>query len=204
MQNKIRAPRPRAVLAQTEPSGDNRRSSAHRVGLAALLCAIVGCASSTPSARNAADEQTSRQPAAGSSASASTQGEEVARAAEAPSMRSGTGRSSDRADLPWLSPSHVGAAVRAHHEDFQACQALGDLESRREDGAVTVGWLVLPDGSVNDVTVGPSTFQSSRINACVLNVAKQVTFPRSGSPANISWTLEFRGASSHAPIATVR
>ena len=94
--------------------------------------------------------------------------------------------------------------MRAHHEDFQACQALGDLESRREDGAVTVGWLVLPDGSVNDVTVGPSTFQSSRINACVLNVAKQVTFPRSGSPANISWTLEFRGASSHAPIATVR
>lgn len=205
MQNKIRAPRPEAVLAQTEPSGDDRSSSAHRVGLTALLCAIVGCASSTLGARGPADELTSPATPATSLVSASARAKE-AHAVEAPSMaRGGAARSKDdRADLPWLSPSHVGAAVRARHDEFQACQALGDLESRREDGAVTVGWEVRPDGSVNDVTVGPSTFQSARINACVLSVAKQVTFPRSASPANISWTLEFRGASAHAPLATVR
>lgn len=172
--------------------------------MAALVCAIVGCASSTLEARDAADEPTSRQTPAASSVATSVQHGEQARGRKAPAMARGAARSGERADLPWLSPSHVGAAVRAYHQDFQACQALGDLESRREDGAVTVGWLVLPDGSVNDVTVGPSTFQSTRINACVLDVAKQVTFPRSGSPANISWTLEFRGASSNAPIATVR
>jgi hypothetical protein len=99
-------------------------------------------------------------------------------------------------ELPWLSPSHIGAAVRAHHGEFQACQALGDLESRREDGAVTVGWLVRPDGSVNDVTLGPSTFASNSINTCVLDVAKQVTFPRSAAPTNVSWTVKFLGASS--------
>jgi hypothetical protein len=98
-------------------------------------------------------------------------------------------------ELPWLSPSHIGAAVRAHHGDFQACQALGDLESRREDGAITVGWLVRPDGTANDVTLGPSTFASSRINTCVLDVAKQVTFPRSAAPTNVSWTVKFLGAS---------
>jgi hypothetical protein len=204
MQNKNRAPRPQAVLAQTEPSSDKRRSSAHRVGLAALLCAIVGCASSTPSPRDATDEVAFLEPAAASPAhSAPLHGDEPSSRAGQPAARRRAASARGDADLPWLNPSHVGAAVRAHHDDFQACQALGDLESRREDGAVTVGWLVLPDGSVNDVTVGPSTFQSVRINSCVLDVAKQVTFPRSGSPASISWTLEFRGASSHAPLATV-
>jgi hypothetical protein len=204
MQKKFRAPRLVAVLAQTEPSGDKRRSGTHRVGLTALLCAILGCASGTPGARDAADELVSPQASVPAAETSSTRREEALADATPPAGRSRASRSSDRSDLPWLSPSHVGAAVRAHHDDFQACQALGDLESRREDGAVTVGWLVLPDGSVNDVTVGPSTFQSARINACVLHVARQVTFPRSGSPANISWTLEFRGAASHAPIATAR
>jgi hypothetical protein len=103
---------------------------------------------------------------------------------------------SDRSEpeVTWLSPSHIGAAVRAHYGDFQACQALGDLESRREDGAVTVGWLVKADGSVNQVTVGASSFTSSRINTCVLDVARQVTFPRSAAPTQVSWTVKFRGA----------
>ena len=190
-------------MAQTETSSDKRRSSAHRVGLAALLCAIVGCASSTPGARDADDEVASLETEATTSAPSTARHGDEARDREAPSMARGGAAVRHGAELPWLSPRHVGAAVRAHHEDFQACQALGDLESRREDGAVTVGWLVLPDGSVNDVTVGPSTFRSPSINSCVLDVARQVTFPRSGSPANISWTLEFRGAASHAPIATV-
>jgi hypothetical protein len=103
-------------------------------------------------------------------------------------------------ELSWLSPSHIGAAVRAHHGDFRACQALGDLESQREDGAVTVGWLVKADGSVTRVTVGQSSFSSQRINACVLDVAKQVTFPRSAAPTHVSWTVKFRGA-PHGPFA---
>lgn len=122
-----------------------------------------------------------------------------------PTTAGGTATSDhDEPALDWLSPSHVGAAVRAHHGDFQACQALGDLESRREDGAVTVGWLVKPDGSVNQVTVGHSTFTSRRINACVLDVARQVTFPRSAAPTQVSWTVKFRGAPEGALAASTR
>lgn len=114
----------------------------------------------------------------------------------APSLAHAAGAPQGEPDgeVRWLSPSHVGAAVRARHVDFQACQALGDLEARREDGAVTVGWLVKADGSVNQVTVGHSTFASRRINACVLDVARQVTFPRSAAPTEVSWTVKFRGA----------
>lgn len=101
----------------------------------------------------------------------------------------------DRAELPWLSPRHVGAAVRAHHGAFRACQTLADMSSQHRDGAVTVGWLVKTDGSVDDVTVGPSSFESARVNHCVLSVAKRVTFPPSSVQAHVSWTVKFRGTS---------
>ena len=166
------------------------------------MYAIVGCSSSPLPALDATRVPVSPEAAPSSPAHADSRSRDDSRSGPGSDARASAPEAGEVADLPWLSPRHVGAAVRARHEDFQACQALGDLESRREDGAVTVGWLVLPDGTVNDVTIGPSTFQSTRINACVLGVAKQMTFPRSPAPTNISWTLEFRGASSHAPIAT--
>jgi hypothetical protein len=103
--------------------------------------------------------------------------------------------------LAWLSPHRIGAAVRAHQSEFTACQALADMESRQREGSVTVGWLVEPDGSVNDVKVGPSTFSSSTVNDCVLAVARGVTFPPSPAPTYVSWTVRFRGPSSSGPIA---
>lgn len=202
MKNQMGEARPGAVLAQTNTASGQPGRVARRLGLASVLCASFGCASATPAVRDVASASPSAPRESTSAEHAEPRRSADAHAA-APVSTARHAADSRQPELAWLSPSHVGAAVRAHHEDFQACQALGDLESRREDGAVTVGWLVLPDGSVNDVTVGPSTFRSASINACVLGVAKQVTFPRSGAPTNISWTLEFRGASSHAPLATV-
>lgn len=99
-----------------------------------------------------------------------------------------------------MSPRHIGAAVRAHEGAFTACQALADTSSRNREGVVTLGWLVKTDGSVDDVTVGPSSFESRRVNHCVLSVAKQVTFPPSSIEARVSWTVKFRGTSG-APLA---
>ena len=168
------------------------------------MCAIVGCATPTPVVRAAdgrvLEEVTARSP------------RPVVRSNEAEPARLaianedvGVSANVTGADLPWLSPSHIGAAVRAHHRDFQACQALGDVLARRVDGAVTVGWAVRANGSVNRVTLGPSTFASVSINTCVLDVARQVTFPRSAAPTQVSWTVKFRGAPQQ-PLAdaTVR
>jgi len=167
-----------------------RRAVSHCLGFAGVMYALVGCAGASTPARDASAPAHAETPARAAAPSTTQPAAPRASAHVAPPGE----------ELPWLSPSHVGAAVRAHHGDFQACQALGDLESSREDGAITVGWLVRPDGGVKDVTVGPTTFRSARINACVLDVAKQVTFPPSAAATNVSWTVKFRGA-SHAPVA---
>jgi hypothetical protein len=179
-----------------------RRAWAHGFGFVYVIGAVSACATAAAPARDAADEQVF------AAVSSSAQRSSNSSIGEAP-----TGRDSSSADaatvdparsvdaeLPWLSPRHIGAAVRAHHADFQACQALGDLESQREDGAVTVGWAVQANGNVRGVTLGSTTFASEGINACVLGVARQVTFPASASPAQVSWTVKFRGAPP-APLA---
>lgn len=165
------------------------------------MCATVGCAAANSPVRDASlasNAELSEAPLSSGAPLSALDAELLTAASVAPT--SAASSDSSEPALEWLSPSHIGAAVRAHHGDFQACQALGDLESRREDGAVTVGWLVKADGSVNRVTVGHSTFTSRSINACVLDVARQVTFPRSAAPTEVSWTVKFRGA-PHEPLA---
>jgi hypothetical protein len=102
--------------------------------------------------------------------------------------------------LAWLSPSHVAAAVRKQEPAFGACQTLGNSESARREGAITVGWLVGADGSVADVTLGQSTFKSALVNDCVLSVARKVTFPASASSAQVFWTVRLQGEAS-GPLA---
>jgi hypothetical protein len=176
------------------------RAGWHGFGFVCVIGAVSACASTASLPRSAADDPASPAAAAGAPRSAHSDIGDTRAAPAAPATASSDAR--DNADLPWLSPSHVGAAVRAHHASFQACQALGDLESQREDGTVTVGWAVRANGSVNGVTLGASTFASEGINACVLDVAKEVTFPPSASPVQVSWTVEFRGE-PQAPVADV-
>jgi hypothetical protein len=175
-----------------------RRAFEHGFGFVCIIGAVSACATAASPPRVAADEQVFALVASNTPRSADTSAEAATAFASPAPARSGERVSAD--ELPYLSPSHVGAAVRAHHADFQACQALGDLESQREDGAVTVGWAVQPSGNVKGVTLGSSTFASQGINACVLGVAKKVTFPASAAPTQVSWTVKFRGA-PHAPLA---
>jgi TonB family protein len=95
--------------------------------------------------------------------------------------------------LSWLSPRHVGAAVRAQQAEFSACQTLAGLESRPRDGAVTLSWSVSADGSVEAVALGRSSFDSERVDDCVLAVARRVTFPASPARTQVSWTVKFTG-----------
>jgi hypothetical protein len=104
------------------------------------------------------------------------------------------------ARLASLSPRHVGAAVREQYEAFSACQALADIETLKRDGAVTVGWLVETDGSIKAVNVAATTFSSVRVNECVLGAARQVRFPATASRAEVTWTVNFRGAAG-GPVA---
>lgn len=179
------------------------RAAWRYLGVVCVFGAVGACSTAASPPRGAAD---ARVPAVGAAdvPLSNESGNDVDEAPTATLVSSSedvtSGAVHGDADLPWLSPSHIGAAVRAHNSDFQACQALGDLESQREDGAVTVGWAVRANGSVKVVTLGSSTFASESINTCVLGVAKKVTFPASAAPTQVSWTVKFRGA-PHAPLA---
>jgi hypothetical protein len=192
--SRIAAPNvPSPRLTRNEPSHDDTRRAWHCLGFAALVGVVGGCAA-PPLPRDAA----------GVTGAGGVESERHALVEQRDERAASEKDRDERARvtrLPWLSSSHVGAAVRAHSDEFQSCQALADVLSQPEDGAVTVGWAVRSDGSVNHVTLGPTTFRSDRINSCILGVARRVLFPPSAAPTEVSWTLQFRAA-SHAPLAT--
>lgn len=178
-----------------------RRAPRHGFGFVCVIGAVSACTTAAAPPRDASRVAAAAEVPASAQRSASIGEAPRALPSSAPATKKvGSAGAPDRESLAWLSPSHIGAAVRAHHSDFQACQALADLESQREDGSVTVGWAVKADGAVNHVTLGSSTFASEGINACVLGVAKKVTFPASAGAIQVSWTVKFRGA-PHAPMA---
>jgi hypothetical protein len=164
--------------------------------MAPVLFAL-GCSSGRTPA-HAPEASISSNQASRDGAQPSSSDPEHSRPATAPAASVRTSSARTGSVLPWLSPSHVAAAVRAQEPSFGACQTLGNSPSR--DGAVTVGWLVGPDGSVANVTLGKSTFASDLVNQCVLSVARQVTFPASASSAQVYWTVRLRGSEA-GPIA---
>jgi len=164
------------------------------VGIAPVLFAL-GCSSGRTPAHTP-EASISSSDAISEGAEPSPSDPEHAPRSTAPAAPAHASRARSGPVLPWLSPSHVAAAVRAQEPAFGACQTLGNSPSR--DGAVAVGWLVGPDGSVANVTLGNSTFSSELVNQCVLSVARQVTFPASASSAQVYWTVRLRGSEAGA------
>lgn len=162
---------------------------------AALLVAL-GCSASVQSPPDLSQVTLRGQPASVASVSEAAQAPSDTRvdaiAPEPVALR----EPARREQVPYLSPGHVAAAVRAHHSEFVACHALADLESRRGAGSVTVGWLVDVDGSVVRARVGRTSFASPRVNQCVLDVAEGMTFPPSPMRTEVSWTVHFQGSPS--------
>lgn len=189
---------PSAPHTRTTRSNGAHPAAWHCLGFTGVMCALLGCAT-TPSSARSAESERGQHGVAAREAPLLVMAPASKASASLTSAQLGAGDAAG-AELPWLSPSHIGAAVREHQGDFQACQALGDLMSRREDGSVTVGWAVRANGTTQQVTVGHSSFASPSINACILEVAQQVTFPASAAPTHVSWTVKFRGA-AHEPMA---
>jgi TonB family protein len=172
---------------QTQKTGPV--STSHRC-LQWLVALALGCS---------AQHKPVEEPRAPLARPAPQQSIEAARpdpAPHSPTPRAAVPQHDSDANLVWLSPRHVGAAVRAHQGAFSACQTLADAGARSQTGAVTVAWWVQANGRVAKVSVGPSSFESHRVNDCVLSVAKQVTFPASPAPTQVSWTVKFRGAAN--------
>lgn len=168
------------------------------VGVSLGLQWTLGCAAAPATTQSPAESPSASQGERTAEQNGSIDHHEPA-AQGAEVVRVSSGASPARRVLPWLGPSHVAAAVRAQEPAFVACQAFSNEQSAGA-GKVTVGWLVDPDGSVAEVTLGRSTFASDLVNECVLSVARHVTFPASASPAQVFWTIRL-GGSERGPFA---
>jgi len=179
-----------------------QRNIAQRVliGAPSTLCVLLGlaCASGEANVRAPSTDLAASQDRHENVATTNAVQRDV------PAPRAVPVQSESRRRLPWLGPTHIGAAVRAHEAAFGACQTLGDAAARNQDGAITVGWLVDADGSVTDVSLARSTFESPLVNDCMLSVARQVTFPESASATQVSWTVRLQATEGGALAEAAR
>jgi hypothetical protein len=94
-----------------------------------------------------------------------------------------------------LEPSQISAVVRSGYLAFGGCQAL-DADAQSRDGAVTVDWIVRPDGTVNEVSVIDSSFASRQVDDCVADVARGLKFPEADSSTRVAWKVRFQAQGS--------
>ena len=94
-----------------------------------------------------------------------------------------------------LDPYQVSEVVRAGYWAFGGCQAL-DSDAQNRDGIVTVDWLVRPDGTVNEVTVIESSFDSPQVDDCVADVARGLKFPEAEASTRVAWKVKFQAQGS--------
>ena len=94
-----------------------------------------------------------------------------------------------------LDSYQIAEVVRSGYLAFGGCQALADDGQGRE-GVVTVDWLVRPDGSVSNVTVVDSSYQSAQVDDCVAAVAKGLRFPEAAGSTRVAWKVRFQALSA--------
>lgn len=150
--------------------------------LAAPLGASVGCAHTDTSPRAPTEPQ---------SFGRATAPADDARPRSAESEPSVTTAAPRRKTPRGLDPYQVSAVIRAGYFAFGGCQAL-DSDAQRRDGAITVDWVVRPDGSVHQVTIVESSFDSPAVDDCVAGVARTFRFPEAEATTHVAWKVRFQ------------
>ena len=94
-----------------------------------------------------------------------------------------------------LTDEQIQKAVNDGAKAFDACYTLGAGEHGKLEGTVTVQATVGPLGTVNDAKVSKSTMKNPKVDACVVDAFKTLTFPRpeGGSTVMISYPMTFGG-----------
>jgi hypothetical protein len=171
-----------------------------RLALVLPLAFLLGCGSAPPPPAAAPSSEPS---AAGSASPASPSAEAVstppaaAKAGGAASPSPAPGKAA--ADAPILTAQitqqDILAVVNKHGDLFNKCYTLGAGASKSYRAKVTVKATVSPVGAVNAVEIVTSTAKNPKVDACVSDAFKKLTFARpAGSGATVfSFPLSFDG-----------
>jgi TonB family protein len=172
-----------------------------RTALALPLALVLGCGA-TPPPQTATPPPAEAAPASPAAAPASPA------AAAAPSPAQDSGKKDSKgdpavsravaADAPLstkISQDDILALVQQNSEPFYRCYSLGAGATKSYRAKVTVRATVSPVGAVNAVEVVSSTAKNPKVDACVVEAFKKLTFARAaGSGATVfTFPLSFDG-----------
>jgi outer membrane biosynthesis protein TonB len=155
-----------------------------RIHLALPLVFALGCGSTPPPS---AAPQPSSASAAESKATPETKAETPATAAKEDNKKPSEGQGAPvkaavvATDAPIntaISQDEVLAQVQKNAEPFNRCYTIGAGASKSYRAKVTVKATVGPTGSVNMVEILHSTAKNPKVDACVSEGFKKLTFPR--------------------------
>ena len=94
-----------------------------------------------------------------------------------------------------LERSRVKTVVLSNFDAFRGCHTLEYGDGQPIEGKLVLDWQIEADGSVETAHVPESSFENPNLDACVVRVMKNISFPRSSAPTEVSWTFRFQSAS---------
>jgi TonB family protein len=93
-----------------------------------------------------------------------------------------------------LSNAEIQKAINDNIKAFDACYTLGADKQGKLEGTVTVKATVGPLGNVKAAELVKSTIKNTKVNDCVVDAFKKVTFPHpKGGVAIITYPMTFGG-----------
>jgi TonB family protein len=178
-----------------------------RIAKALPLALLLGCGASSPppeaatppSSGESKKEATSTTPSATPAATPTTPTitadatKKKDEGAQQPTP--GKAQAGDPSIMTKITQEDILALVNKNGESFNKCYTLGAGSSKNYKAKVTVKATVSPAGSVNEVIIVSSTAKSPKVDACVVEAFKKLTFNRpAGSGATVfTFPLSFDG-----------
>jgi hypothetical protein len=172
-----------------------------RIAFALPLALVLGCGSAPPPPAAAPTASGETTPAATPPATA------AAAAATPPPVAADAGKKSEGAPAPGkaqasdakilttITQADIMEAVNKNGEIFNRCYNLGAGSNKGWKAKVTVKATVSPVGAVNEVVIVTSTAKNPKVDACVSDGFKKLTFKLApGSGASVfTFPLSFDG-----------
>lgn len=175
-----------------------------RLALALPLAFLLGCAaappppatkpSTEPAATGSPGEGSASTPPAGTAATTPPADPKGGGAASSSSPAPGRA-AADAPMMTQITQNDILAMVNKNGDLFNRCYTLGAGTSKSYRAKVTVKATVSPAGSVNAVEIVTSTAKNPKVDACVSEAFKKLTFARpAGSGATVfTFPLSFDG-----------
>ena len=75
--------------------------------------------------------------------------------------------------------------------DYQQCYYESDSYSKRLKGQVTITFLLMPDGKIEDEKMEATDFKDANLHACLLETTRALVFPTKEVATKVTKVINF-------------